>query len=650
MSIETRIRVGVDGVEPFTRAFGLMSGAAGSAGKKIGGAFGGMNREAAAFEKSLTAVKRGIAAIGIGSAIKAGAKDILDASEALSDLQVAAGLSDKEMRKIDDSTFAIAKEAKVLRDEVIEGFTAIQDFTGDLGFAKDNMLLIAKAAKASGTPVKEMAFIAADLKDKYGASGKALEEMLGTLILQGKIGSVPFKTMAREMSSLTALTVSYGYKGPSALAKINAAFQAVKTGVGSAAEATTTLEAFMRDVTNPETEKKLKRLKVNVFDKGADGRKVLRDIDALMLDIARATGGDKVKLVKAGFTAEGSRAFGGLAKAGGIDKFKEMLKAHDEGKTITDDFATKTTGAYGKIGAALTDLKNLGAEINEKMMRGAIEELADLEPRARGTIERLRAKLEGTFGAGSMAGIVGAYGLGESLKTVGSVFGKTMPGLEGVGTGAQHVIVDNWPESMGGGGGGGGAAGGTPAAAGEGEGAAGGALNMAGKLGVIGSYITTGIKAVGGAYFAGKAYESVAEEAGGSAVEAASRSKKSVAKADRLRALVASGKLSKSAARSVYAAHLRTEARDEVPWWAGIGGEMEVRKASSGRAFDAFAGVKRPGASDVGDGTSGLAAALSKMGFTLVVNTGDGKTTATVAVAGAGAGTRSIPAMDRRRP
>lgn len=95
-----------------------------------------------------------------------------------------------------------------------------------------------------------------------------------------------------------------GHGGKQGAFEANTALQLAMSTTKNAATATTAVDAFLRDLQNKEIQKKLKKAKINVFDKQGN----FRSLTDIQKEILSRTGGDLRKFNKLGFTDEAKRA------------------------------------------------------------------------------------------------------------------------------------------------------------------------------------------------------------------------------------------------------------------------------------------------------------------------------------------------------
>lgn len=421
---------------------------------------------------STAAAGRGIDSLGnryvaLGTAMVGGAavRGYAQLDRRISRIAIAADISRDKAKELKDEINAVSN-TKGIRIDPNEATAAVEEIltkTGDLAYAIENLPNIAAVIQATGAGGLEVGGIFTEFKKLAIDSSEAAMKAIDTLNMQGKQGAFTLANMAKEGPKIFAAYAATGREGASAVTELGAALQIIRQGVGSDAEAVTAFESIIRDITRPETVKKLKQLgNIDVFDpeKLKQGKEVMRSLPVLIEEIVTKSGGLSSKLSMLNLTDEAKRALKPViaeyVQTGDVKAFDEFLKLSGDGSTTLNDAAV----AASDFAASLQLVSNSWNQFANQQLAAPIAELADainsLEPDA------VQRWLEvGSNIALAVGGVIGfkkaidAYSWGK--KAWDSMKPKK-PGEAGGGLadlGAMPVYVVNMPGGgMGGMGGG----------------------------------------------------------------------------------------------------------------------------------------------------------------------------------------------------
>ncbi|MGL4754342.1 MAG: hypothetical protein ACRCXB_18370 [Aeromonadaceae bacterium] len=421
---------------------------------------------------SASAAGRGIDALGnryvaLGAAVAGGAtvKGYAELDRRISRIAIAAEISRDKAKALKDEINAVSN-TKGIRIDPNEATSAIEEIltkTGDLEYAMANLPNIAAVIQATGAGGTEVGGIFTEFKKLAIDSSEAAMRAIDTLNLQGKQGAFTLGNMAKEGPKIFAAYAATGRQGASAVTELGAALQIIRQGVGSDAEAVTAFESIIRDLTRPDTVKKLKQLgNIDVFDPEQlkQGKEVMRSLPALIEEIVTKSGGLSSKLADLNLTDEAKRALkpviAEFVQTGDVKAFDEFLKLSGDGSTTLNDAAV----AAGDFAASLQLVSNSWSQFANQQLAEPIAELADainsLEPDA------VQNWLEtGKNIALVVGGLVAVKKGIDAVKWTKGVWDAAKPGKGGSGgmggamadLGATPVYVVNMPGSGFGGGG-----------------------------------------------------------------------------------------------------------------------------------------------------------------------------------------------------
>ncbi|MGY3873503.1 hypothetical protein ACW5XA_09960 [Aeromonas dhakensis] len=420
---------------------------------------------------STAAAGRGIDAMGsrymaLGAAVVGGAtvKGYAELDRRISRIAIAAEISRDKAKALKDEINAVSN-TKGIRIDPNEATSAIEEIltkTGDLEYAMANLPNIAAVIQATGAGGTEVGGIFTEFKKLAITNNEMAMRAIDTLNLQGKSGAFTLGNMAKEGPKIFAAYAATGRQGAAAVTELGAALQVIRQGVGSDAEAVTAFESIIRDLTRPDTVKKLKQLgNIDVFDPEQlkQGKEVMRSLPALIEEIVTKSGGLSSKLSMLNLTDEAKRALkpviAEFVQTGDVKAFDEFLKLSGDGSTTLNDAAV----AAGDFAASLQLVSNSWSQFANQQLAEPIAELADainsLEPDA------VQNWLEtGKNIALVVGGLVAVKKGIDAVKWTKGVWDAAKPGKGGAGgmgdamadLGATPVYVVNMPGSGFGGG------------------------------------------------------------------------------------------------------------------------------------------------------------------------------------------------------
>lgn len=347
---------------------------------------------------STAAAGRGIDSLGnryvaLGTAMVGGAavRGYAELDRRISRIAIAADISRDKAKELKDEINAVSN-TKGIRIDPSEATAAVEEIltkTGDLEYAINNLPNIAAVIQATGAGGLEVGGIFTEFKKLAIDSSEAAMRAIDTLNMQGKQGAFTLANMAKEGPKIFAAYAATGREGAGAVTELGAALQIIRQGVGSDAEAVTAFESIIRDITRPETVKKLKQLGgIEVFDpeKLKQGKEVMRSLPVLIEEIVTKSGGLSSKLSMLNLTDEAKRALKPViaeyVQTGDVKAFDEFLKLSGDGSTTMNDAAV----AASDFAASLQLVSNSWNQFANKQLAAPIAELADainsLEPDA----------------------------------------------------------------------------------------------------------------------------------------------------------------------------------------------------------------------------------------------------------------------------
>ncbi|MDM5062625.1 hypothetical protein OB934_07425 [Aeromonas salmonicida] len=214
---------------------------------------------------------------------------------------------------------------------------------------------------------------------------------IDTLNIQGKSGAFTLPGLAKEGPKIFAAYAATGRKGAEAVNELGAALQVFKGSIGTEAETVTAFEAVIRDLTNPQTVRKLAQLskgKISVFDPKElkNGKEVMQSLPELMSQIVIQSKGLSKNLDALNLSQEAKRAFNPLIteymNTGDVKAFEEFMNMQGDGSTTLADAAV----AASDFAASLQLVSNSWSQFSNQQLAGPVADLANainsLEPDA----------------------------------------------------------------------------------------------------------------------------------------------------------------------------------------------------------------------------------------------------------------------------
>ena len=348
----------------------------------------------------------GGAMLGVGGSILAGAavSETLKLDEQIRRFSVAGrdvGTQGADPEAIRRQVMQIAMARGVAPESVMSGAAQFQTVTGrgDVGMQMADTF--ATFAQATGGDPAEIADAAASLFNNLNLRDiDQLTEALAKLTFQGKKGSLEFKGLASHLSQITAGFSGRGVGGGAeGVAKIGAVLQVVQKGTGNDAVTATATDAMFRQmITKADDIQKGNAFstgkKVNIFE-GGDPTGALRgDIDSLIADVLKASGGNKIELQKIfgdegmkglnPFLAKFSQAGGGDAgHAAVMSMIREFSGVGGNYKEIQRDASDVQQSASIQLELAIMELKGVFSEELTPVVKELTPLLMELAPYVR---------------------------------------------------------------------------------------------------------------------------------------------------------------------------------------------------------------------------------------------------------------------------
>jgi TP901 family phage tail tape measure protein len=380
-------------------------------------------------------------------------KNVGDLSEALMYYGFAAKKSDADTKVFRDSLHKTAVETGVAANEILNGVSKIGEITGKFDFAEEMGANLAKAAKASGASVEDLASVAASLSGSMGYGADQVQKAFNALIIQGEAGSFTLKGFASQGRALLASASSAGIKTSEQFAKFGSFLQIVNEKIKSEAETTTSVSTLFSELIDKAGDIQ-KKFGVKVLDKN----KEMREFDVIIKEIMEKTGGKLNKLSPV-FGASSMKAIYPLIAEykNGWERMDQIAKDGIEGMTNTSVLQKYYEKASNSFNGNIGKMTAVAHKFADENLTGPVESLTNAlkflnEHQGIVTAGFTTMKYAAlALGAVKIGGLVkDAAALGRDLKGLWSKkFGSDSSSLKSAVDTVQKVYVVNMGGGMG---------------------------------------------------------------------------------------------------------------------------------------------------------------------------------------------------------
>ncbi|MBR2470105.1 phage tail tape measure protein [uncultured Fibrobacter sp.] len=391
---------------------------------------------------------------GLGMAVK----NVGDLSESLMYYGFAAKKSDADTKVFRESLHKTAIETGVAANEILNGVSKIGEITGQFDFAEEMGPRLAKAAKASGASMEDLANVASSLKVTMGLTADEVSKFFNSLIIQGDQGSYTLQKFAAEGKALLATTSTHGIKTAEQFASFGGYLQVMNSQIKSEAELTTSVSALFSELASKA--KDLNKIGVHVVDKNRE----FNDFDAIMRQLMDKTKGDILKLGKF-FGASSMKALMPIITEykNGWETLDTITKSGQEGMTNTKVLDERFQKTANDFNSNVDKMKAVALQFADTNLTGPVEQLTTalgFLSRHQGIVTagfKMMAVAAAALGMVKIGGLVkDVAGLARDIKGIWSKKGGA--GASAAGTGAsaldasvQKVFVVNMRSGFGGG-------------------------------------------------------------------------------------------------------------------------------------------------------------------------------------------------------
>lgn len=388
-----------------------------------------------------------VAAMVGGGAI---GRSLMEFDSKLRSISNTAQISDQRMEQLKQQILAMSGlRTGKLGSELIEGLDELIEGGMDLETAVAMLDDIGRASTATNTDVRELARMFYFLNSTAKVSAEDMPEAMAAVSGIANKGAFSLKLMADYMPEAIAGMRSLGLTGKQAAIEAATALQMGYKITGQGATGATSARAFMNALVKDS--KDLKQvLGVDIFaGQNADGTRRFKDFAAIVQEIAKASGGDVVKLQQVFRDQEALKWIAAVTQD--MDAFNGFLEMGAESSNLLGtNFNRNMESATEQIRAARAELEKFITTGTGGLLGDFAKLLRTLNehPRAIHAITTALAGLAAvatvnkvaTFGAGLFSAIRGGRPAGGGASALATAAGLS----------AVPVMVTNWPPGMGG--------------------------------------------------------------------------------------------------------------------------------------------------------------------------------------------------------
>lgn len=309
--------------------------------------------------------------LGTAALIKAG-KDVIEFDAKLARLRIAAKMSAEDIKKLEKRFLALSKTTSQSAKELLSGYSAIIERTGDVELANKTLERMGIVATASGSSMEQVGTTFTNLKEKIGLTIPEIERAMNIFTEQGKMGAFSLAKMAKELPQILSTAGVFGVQGEKGIRTLGTLMQLGMRAYGGIAEqARTGIQGVLRDI--PKKRDEIAEVfKFDIFTK-KDGVQTLKSLDVILRGILTASEGNALLLGK---------VFSGVA----LDTLAPLLKSYQEfgfkeydtfmNVVSTDEALMKDFGIASATTAA--QLGSLGDKLFELSVRAGAKPIESL--------------------------------------------------------------------------------------------------------------------------------------------------------------------------------------------------------------------------------------------------------------------------------
>jgi hypothetical protein len=379
--------------------------------------------------------------LGVSIGALSAIKGVMDMDHRMARLGLTANASAREVNELKRQIFETAQmpDIKLNPDEIVSGLEVVMTKTGDLRYAEANIRNIALAIQASGESGAAIGSVFAEFQ-KFGYTAEQISALMDDMVAQSDQGAFTFAEFAKNAPAVFSAYSAIG-TSPEDIKKANAAMQILVAGTKSPEIAVTALNSAMAELSDPDKQKKLRMMGINVRD-GVTHE--FRDFNDIMFDIvSRAEqmgnadffgtifGTTSMQAVRA-YMTQGERMYDSLVNLG------------DTTGLLQDKSETMANTAISNLENLQTAFKNF----TDKSITGPLQDLTALLNKLAENPEKIEAGINGiAIALSALALVKVGAGIVSFIANLKGIHGgqNLAAGLSNAGGGAGiPVHVTNW--------------------------------------------------------------------------------------------------------------------------------------------------------------------------------------------------------------
>ena len=191
-----------------------------------------------------------------------------------------------QMQALSASMRKTSVDTGINSEEIMKAAGAYFDLTSDTKGMDAALKTFAKTSQASGANMEDLVRIGAAAGDSMGIASSEFESMFSGLIAQGEAGKISLSEAATEFPELLAMASKFKVVGRQGMTEMFAMYQVGAKAFGSGSKAATGMSAAYGMIQARAGQIK-KHMKIDVFEKGADGVTRLKSFSKIVDEIAK---------------------------------------------------------------------------------------------------------------------------------------------------------------------------------------------------------------------------------------------------------------------------------------------------------------------------------------------------------------------------
>lgn len=234
----------------------------------------------------------------IGAAAVNGAvKQYAELDRRITRIGITADAGAGEVKGLSDKLYQLGQSVALPTSEITTGLETLVAQGRSLKDSLEFLPSVAKTAAATGASVEDIAKSADGVGSNFKIAAKDMQSAFDIMAAGGKAGQFELKEMARYLPSLGPAAAAAGIKGKEGLSDLVAMLQILRKGSGTSEEAASSASNIFQKLRSEETQKRFKKMGVDLEKGLAKGVKEGKNIITVFEDLVQtATKGDLSKI------------------------------------------------------------------------------------------------------------------------------------------------------------------------------------------------------------------------------------------------------------------------------------------------------------------------------------------------------------------